>query len=117
MVTSDSAGIIKNSVDQRRGRQRSAGKINLSNNLGDNGAKPRAGNAAVGGATLAFLAMRGDSVTAESQGANPSSLNVVPAAHGQVRRFLGAFKKQLDLLRCVFWLFNIMFWDFFLILA
>lgn len=68
MVTSGSAGIIKNSVDQRRGHQRSGGKINLSNNLGDNGAEPQAGNAVVGGATLTFLAMRGDSVTADSHG-------------------------------------------------
>lgn len=36
---------------------------------------PRAGNAAVGGATPAFPAMRGDSVTADSQGADSSSLN------------------------------------------
>lgn len=90
MVTSDSGGIIRNSLDQRRGRQRSAGKINLSNNLGENGADPRAGSAAVGGATLAFLAMRGDSVTADSQGADSSSLNVSAGS----RRFLAALNKS-----------------------
>lgn len=68
MVTSDSSGIIKNSLHQRRGRQRSAGKINLSNILGEKGSEPRAGNVAVGGASLALPAMHSDSVTSRGWG-------------------------------------------------
>lgn len=65
-------------------------KINLSNNLRENGAEPRAGSAAVGGAKLAFPAMHGDSVTTDSQGADSSSLSVSAGSS----RFLGALKKS-----------------------